>query len=65
MGGNVSGGLYGNYPSLKNLDKNGNMQFTTDFKSIYAEVIDKVFNITDSNLVKENRETLGFLKKSF
>jgi uncharacterized protein (DUF1501 family) len=65
MGGNVSGGLYGNNPSLKNLDKNGNMQFTTDFKSIYAEVIDKVFNITDSNLVKENRETLGFLKKRF
>lgn len=31
VGGNIKSGLFGEIPSLKELDKNGNLEFTTDF----------------------------------
>ena len=34
----VKGGLHGDYPSLTNLD-NGNLVFTTDFRSVYAGLV--------------------------
>ena len=37
----VKGGLYGGYPDLTNLDANGNMKFTTDFRSLYATVLER------------------------
>jgi uncharacterized protein (DUF1501 family) len=40
IGGGVKGGLYGEHPSLDALD-NGNLRFTTDFRSIYATVLEK------------------------
>lgn len=41
IGKAVKGGLYGGYPDLGNLDANGNMKFTTDFRSLYATVLDR------------------------
>ena len=41
VGRAVKGGLYGDYPDLANLDKNGNMKFTVDFRSLYATVLDR------------------------
>ena len=41
VGKAVKGGLYGGYPDLGNLDGNGNMKFTTDFRSLYATVLDR------------------------
>jgi uncharacterized protein (DUF1501 family) len=61
MGGTVRGGLYGKQPSLSNLDGEGNMKFTTDFKSIYSEVCQKVFKISDAEIVKKNKKLPGFL----
>ncbi|MGA2395427.1 MAG: DUF1501 domain-containing protein [Candidatus Lustribacter sp.] len=40
IGGGVKGGLYGEQPALDNLD-NGNLRFTTDFRSVYATVLEK------------------------
>lgn len=40
IGGGVKGGLYGEHPSLDDLD-NGNLRFTTDFRSVYATVLEK------------------------
>lgn len=40
LGGRVKGGMYGEYPSLKRL-VNGNLQYTVDFRSLYATVIDE------------------------
>src|SRR6195256_4422920 len=37
LGAPVKGGLYGQQPSLTALD-NGNLKFTTDFRSVYASV---------------------------
>jgi uncharacterized protein (DUF1501 family) len=39
IGNKVQGGLYGSYPSLQKLDNNGDIQFTADFRSVYAGVL--------------------------
>jgi uncharacterized protein (DUF1501 family) len=40
IGGNVHGGLYGDYPALDNLD-NGDLRFSVDFRSVYTTVLEK------------------------
>lgn len=40
IGGGVKGGVYGAHPSLDDLD-NGNLRFSTDFRSVYATVLEK------------------------
>jgi uncharacterized protein (DUF1501 family) len=40
VGGTVRGGVYGTQPSLADLD-NGDLRFSTDFRSVYATVIEK------------------------
>lgn len=39
LGGKVKGGLYGDHPSLQDLE-NGDLRFQTDFRSVYATVLD-------------------------
>jgi uncharacterized protein (DUF1501 family) len=41
MGRGVTGGFYGRYPDLTDLDGNGNMRFTVDFRSLYATVLER------------------------
>jgi uncharacterized protein (DUF1501 family) len=40
IGGGVKGGLYGNHPDLAQLNM-GNLPFSTDFRSVYATVIER------------------------
>jgi uncharacterized protein (DUF1501 family) len=40
-GGTVRGGVYGDHPSLTDLDRGGNLKFATDFRSVYATVIQR------------------------
>jgi uncharacterized protein (DUF1501 family) len=40
IGGGVKGGLYGQAPDLTNLD-NGNLRWSTDFRSVYATVLER------------------------
>jgi uncharacterized protein (DUF1501 family) len=39
FGNKVRGGFHGEPPSLRDLD-NGNLRFTTDFRSVYATVLE-------------------------
>lgn len=41
LGGAVNGGLYGEPSSLDRLDDNGDLRYTTDFRSIYSSVIEQ------------------------
>ncbi len=41
LGGSVRGGLYGEPASLNNLDENGDLRCTTDFRSVYATMIEQ------------------------
>ncbi len=38
-GAPVRGGLYGRYPSLRDLDEDGDLRFTTDFRECYKTVV--------------------------
>ncbi len=40
IGKGVKGGHYGDAPSLSDLDADGNLKFTTDFRRVYASLID-------------------------
>ncbi|HZX67441.1 MAG TPA: DUF1501 domain-containing protein [Candidatus Elarobacter sp.] len=40
VGGGVKGGIYGEHPSLTDLD-HGDLKFATDFRAVYATVIEK------------------------
>jgi uncharacterized protein (DUF1501 family) len=50
IGGGVKGGLYGQHPSLDALD-NGNLTFTTDFRSVYATVLEKWLKRPSSGVI--------------
>jgi uncharacterized protein (DUF1501 family) len=39
IGNAIRGGLYGSYPSLTELDDNGDLKFSTDFRSVYAGML--------------------------
>jgi uncharacterized protein (DUF1501 family) len=39
IGNNIHGGLYGSYPSLGDLDNNGDLKFSADFRSVYAGML--------------------------
>lgn len=44
LGGKVRGGIYGNHPNLEQLDANGNVQHTTDFRAMYATLAQRWWN---------------------
>lgn len=50
VGPSVKGGRYGEQPSLANLDKNGNLVHTEDFRRLYATGL-KWLRVDDSSLV--------------
>jgi uncharacterized protein (DUF1501 family) len=61
----LKGGLYGSgYPNLADLDGNGNMKFTTDFRSLYATLLERWLGqsatVTDQ-ILGANYPRLGFL----
>jgi uncharacterized protein (DUF1501 family) len=49
LGGTVKGGVYGDHPSLTDLDA-GDLKFHTDFRSVYATVLER-WLARDSNTV--------------
>lgn len=50
IGNKVQGGLYGTYPSLEDLDNNGDLKFSSDFRSVYAGMLKDVVG-TDPNAI--------------
>jgi uncharacterized protein (DUF1501 family) len=64
LGNAVKGGVHGTYPDLASLDRNQNMQFTVDFRSLYATVLERWFGETPSAtdaLLDASYPRLGFL----
>lgn len=52
IGGTTQGGLYGEAPSLENLDA-GNLKFTTDFRSVYASVLERWVGVSPDAVLGE------------
>jgi len=60
LGSKVKGGLYGKHPSLEALD-DGNLVHTTDFRSVYASVIQGVFGVDPKSVLGATYPTLPVL----
>ncbi len=61
LGNGVKKGLYGDQPSLTKLVDNGNLSFTTDFRSVYATVIDNWLGVPSAALFGQQWPSLGFV----
>ncbi|MGE5701159.1 MAG: DUF1501 domain-containing protein [Clostridia bacterium] len=57
IGNKVKGGLYGEYPSLSKLT-DGDLNYTVDFRSIYASVIDGWMSGSHQDVLGKTYETL-------
>lgn len=60
LGKAVKGGFFGEPPSLTDLD-NGNMRFTTDFRSVYATVLEKWLESPAKEVLGKQFDQLSFL----
>ena len=58
VGGGVRAGLHGEQPSLARTDGNGDLRFSTDFRSVYASVITQRFNIDPKDVLGASYPTL-------
>jgi len=61
LGNAVQGGIYGEPPDLNQLDKYGNLNFTTDFRSVYATVLDRWLGAPASAVLGGSYEEQAFL----
>ncbi|MBW8803556.1 MAG: hypothetical protein AUG49_20815 [Catenulispora sp. 13_1_20CM_3_70_7] len=60
LGEPVNGGFYGEQPSLTDLD-NGDLKFTTDFRSVYATLLDKVLGADPARILGADQPRIAFL----
>jgi uncharacterized protein (DUF1501 family) len=61
LGKGVKGGFYSDYPNLSSLDENGNMRHTTDFRSLYATVLERWLGANSRTLLGASYPLLGAL----
>jgi uncharacterized protein (DUF1501 family) len=59
-GHSVKGGFFGDAPSLTDLSE-GNMIYTTDFRSVYATVLEQVIGVAPSRLLDGKFPQLAFV----
>ena len=60
LGGPVKPGLFGKHPSLTDLD-HGDLKFNTDFRSVYATVLDGWLNTPSQMVLGRKFSSLGIL----
>lgn len=53
LGGGVRGGLHGEAPAMKNLEE-FDLEFTTDFRSVYAPVIEHCFAVNPDEVLGQS-----------
>ncbi|MGC1471971.1 MAG: DUF1501 domain-containing protein [Psychroserpens sp.] len=54
-------GFYNELANLDDLDKNGDLKFTVDFRSIYATVLDKWLAVDDERILNQSFSKLKFI----
>jgi uncharacterized protein (DUF1501 family) len=59
VGDKVKGGLYGEQPSLTDLDANGNLKASTDFRAVYAEMLDSWLGADPVSILGKDYPRLG------
>ncbi|MGO9560051.1 MAG: DUF1501 domain-containing protein [Acidimicrobiales bacterium] len=61
VGPSVKGGYYGAMPSLTKFDEYGNFVVTTDFRSVYATILEQVLGIDNKSVLGKSFRTIDFL----
>ena len=54
-------GVYNDMPDLANLDENGDLKYTVDFREIYATVLDKWLAVNDETILNKAFSKLNFI----
>lgn len=62
MGGDVKGGLYGDAPRLDQLDREGNLKSTTDFRRLYATAIQGWWGLNAESVLQGKFAPLDILR---
>jgi uncharacterized protein (DUF1501 family) len=62
IGNKVKGGMYGAPPSLTNLVLDGNLENTTDFRQVYATLIEEWMGADTSKVLGQSFKTLGMFR---
>jgi len=63
IGSAVKGGMYGAPPSLTNLVLDGNLENTTDFRQVYATLIEEWMGADAAQVLGQRFETLRMFRK--
>ena len=64
IGSSVKGGHYGKIPDLVNgLDGGDNLKYTTDFRSVYATIIDQWLQVDSKNILRKNFQTFNIFDR--
>jgi uncharacterized protein (DUF1501 family) len=62
IGGNLKKkGMYNACPDLQNLDDNGDLRFSVDFRSIYATVLKDWLEVSDKDILNQEFNRLDFI----
>ncbi len=61
LGNSVKKGLYGDAPNLAALVDNGNVPYTTDFRRVYATIMDRWLGVPSQELLGGRWDPLEFL----
>ena len=64
LGNPVVKGIYGEPPSLTSLDHDGNLKYTTDFRSVYATVLDRWLGASSKDVLGSSFGAQNFLAQS-
>jgi uncharacterized protein (DUF1501 family) len=63
LGDPVKGGIYGQPPSLSDLDPTGNLKYTVDFRSVYQEILGAHLGADPRDILGGSFEKLGFVRQ--
>jgi len=61
IGPRVRGGLYGEHPSLTDLDSNKNLQFGIDFRAVYGTALEGWLGADQETVLGASYESVGFV----
>jgi uncharacterized protein (DUF1501 family) len=62
IGNPVKGGLYGTAPSLTDLVLDGNLEITTDFRRVYATVIEEWMGVDSAAVLGRTQDTMRMFR---
>lgn len=60
MGSSIKGGLYGEGPNL-DIARNGDIEFTTDFRQIYSTILDRWLECDSSRILGRSFPPVNFI----